>query len=34
MREIQRASGPYSVDWGAVTLPNDKHALLPNPFEA
>ncbi len=34
MREIQDLPGPYHVDWAEVAMPNDTHALLPNPFQA
>jgi proteasome accessory factor A len=32
MREIQGQSCSYSVDWAEVTGPDDRRALLPNPF--
>jgi hypothetical protein len=34
MREIQGKEGSYHVDWAEVSGPNDKHSLLPNPFQA
>jgi proteasome accessory factor A len=34
MREVQRKAGPYYVDWAEVSVPNEKRAVLPNPFEA
>jgi proteasome accessory factor A len=34
MREIQGKAGSYHVDWAEVSGPNDKHSLLPNPFQA
>jgi proteasome accessory factor A len=34
MREIQGKTGPYHVDWAEVAIPNEKTALLPNPFQA
>jgi proteasome accessory factor A len=33
MREVQRKRGPYYVDWAEVSVPNEKRAVLPNPFE-
>jgi proteasome accessory factor A len=33
MREIQGQAGSYSVDWAEVAGPNDRRALLPNPFQ-
>jgi len=34
MREIQGKEGSYHVDWAEVSGPNEKHSLLPNPFQA
>jgi len=34
MRDIQGRDGPYFVDWAEVAVPNQKRALLPNPFQA
>jgi proteasome accessory factor A len=34
MREIQGQECSYHVDWAEVSGPNDKHSLLPNPFQA
>jgi proteasome accessory factor A len=33
MRDIQGQDGSYFVDWTEVAGPDDKRALLPNPFE-
>jgi proteasome accessory factor A len=34
MRQIQGRNGAYHVDWAEVAVPNEKTALLPNPFQA
>jgi proteasome accessory factor A len=34
MREIRGKTESYFVDWAEVALPNEKRALLPNPFQA
>jgi proteasome accessory factor A len=33
MREIQGTTSVYHVDWAEVAVPNEKRALLPNPFQ-
>jgi proteasome accessory factor A len=33
MREIQGKECSYHVDWAEVSGPDEKHALLPNPFQ-
>lgn len=32
MRRIQGKTGPYFIDWSEVAGPNDKRAVLSNPF--
>jgi hypothetical protein len=34
MREIQGKECSYHVDWAEVSGPDEKHSLLPNPFQA
>ncbi len=34
MREIQGKACSYHVDWAEVSGPDEKHSLLPNPFQA
>jgi proteasome accessory factor A len=34
MREIQGKECSYHVDWAEVSGPDEKHCLLPNPFQA
>jgi proteasome accessory factor A len=34
MREIQGKECSYHVDWAEVCGPDEKHSLLPNPFQA
>ena len=34
MREIQGRDCSYHVDWAEVTGPDERHSLLPNPFQA
>jgi hypothetical protein len=33
MREIQGKQCSYHVDWAEVSGPDEKHSLLPNPFQ-
>jgi len=33
MRDIQGKDCSYHVDWAEVSGPDEKHSLLPNPFQ-